>query len=206
MKTLDSIRRSVRLQNANRSPGDVTQLLAAWSDGDQKARERLIPLVYGELRRLAHRYLRRERPDHTLQPTALVHETYFKLVNQTEVRWQNRAHFIGLAAQLMRRILVEHARRLHADKRAGASQKVTLDEYLGLSAGQDINLMALDDAVTALADLDPQQSRIVELRFFGGLTVDETAEVLGVSPRTVDREWRMAKAWFQSELARQSKS
>ncbi len=186
------------------TPGDVTQLLAAWSNGDQEARERLIPLVYDELRRLADRYLRRERPDHTLQPTALVHETYLRLVNQTEVRWQNRAHFFGLAAQLMRRILLEHARRHHADKRGGAKHMLTLDESLGLSTGRDINLVALDDTLTALAELDPQQSRIVELRFFGGLTVDETAEVLGVSPRTVDREWRMAKAWFQSELARSS--
>ena len=186
------------------SSHDVTELLINWSQGDKAALDRLMPLVYDELRRRAERYLRQERPDHTLQATALVHEAYLQLVDQRQVRWQNRAHFIGLAAQLMRRILVEHARRHQAGKRGGAAHKLTLDESLGLSTERGVNLVALDEALTALADLDPQQSRIVELRFFGGLTVDETAEVLGVSPRTVDREWRMAKAWFESELARSS--
>jgi len=183
------------------SSHDVTDLLIRWSQGDKAALDDLTPLIYAELRRLAKRYLRQERPDHTLQATALVHEAYLQLVNQRQVRWQNRAHFIGLAAQLMRRILLQHARRRQADKRGGAAHKLTLDESLGLSTERDINLIALDQSLTALEVLDPQQGRIVELRFFGGLTVDETAEVLGVSPRTVDREWRMVKAWMKSRLA-----
>src|SRR5712692_9082391 len=184
------------------SSPDVTALLIDWSQGDTTALNRLMPLMYDELRRRAAHYLRQERSDHTLQATALVHEAYLQLVNQRRVRWQNRAHFIGLAAQLMRRILVEHARRHNASKRGGAQHKLTLDDSLGLSTERDISLVALDESLTALEVLDPQQSRVVELRFFGGLSVDETAEVLGVSPRTVDREWRMVKAWFKSELAR----
>jgi len=158
--------------------------------------------VYDELRRRAASYLRQERPGHTLQATALVHETYLALVNQRRVQWQSRAHFLGLAAQLMRRILVEHARRHQAAKRGGTWYQVTLDDALWLSSEREVNLVALDESLTALHELDPQQSRIVELRFFGGLTVDETAAALGVSPRTVDREWRMAKAWLKGELAR----
>jgi RNA polymerase sigma factor (TIGR02999 family) len=181
---------------------DVTELLLQWSQGDKSAEDRLLPLVYDELRRRAASYLRRERPGHTLQATALVHETYLALVNQRRVHWQNRAHFIGLAAQLMRRILVEHARRHHAAKRGGDKLQVTLDDALELSTERDLDLVALDESLTALHALDPQQSRIVELRFFGGLTVDETAAALGVSARTVDREWRMAKAWLKGDLAR----
>jgi RNA polymerase sigma factor (TIGR02999 family) len=181
---------------------NVTELLIQWSHGDKTAEDRLLPLVYNELRRRAASYLRQERPGHTLQATALVHETYLALVNQRRVQWQNRAHFLGLAAQLMRRILVEHARRHHVAKRGGDKLQVTLDDALGLSTERNFNLVALDESLTALHALDPQQSRIVELRFFGGLTVDETAAALGLSPRTVDSEWRMAKAWLKGELAR----
>jgi RNA polymerase sigma factor (TIGR02999 family) len=181
---------------------DVTELLVRWSHGDKAAEERLMPLVYDELRRRANHYLRRERPDHTLQATALVHETYLELVNQRRVQWQNRAHFLGLAAHLMRRILVEHARHHQAGKRGGGQPKVALDNVMGLSAERDINLVTLDESLTALEALDPQQCRIVMLRFFGGLTVDETAAAIGVSPRTVDRDWRMAKAWLKIRLGR----
>ncbi len=187
-------------QEAKRSPGDVTQLLAAWSNGDQEAQERLIPLVYDELRQLADRYLRRERPDHTLQPTALVHEAYLRLVKQPEVRWQNRAHFFGIAAHVMRQILVNHAVSHRTAKRGGAASKVPLDDAAGLSQERDLDLLALDEALARLATLDPQQSRIVELRFFGGLTIDETADVLAISAATVKREWSTAKAWLHCEM------
>jgi RNA polymerase sigma factor (TIGR02999 family) len=181
-------------------PHDVTRLLVAWRQGDQVAQAHLLPLVYDELRRLAHRYLQRERPDHTLQATALVHEAYLRLIDQRQAQWQNRAHFFGLAAQMMRRILIDHARQHHAAKRGGAEQKLSLDEAVWVSAERTTDLVALDDALTRLAVLDPQQSRIVELRFFGGLTIEETAEVLGVSPATVKRDWSMAKAWLYREL------
>lgn len=179
-----------------RSSKAVTQMLIDWREGNEEVLKELLTLVYDELRQLADRYLRRERPDHTLQATALVHEAYLQLVGQRQVQWQNRAHFIGLAAQLMRRILVEHARRHQAAKRGGADAKLTLDESLGFSLQRDVDLVMLDDALTALAELDAQQSHIVELRFFGGLTVEETAEALGMSPRSVYREWHMAKAWL----------
>lgn len=182
------------------SPKDATQMLVDATRGDQAALDQLMPLVYDELRRLANHYLRRERPDHTLQATALVHEVYLQLIDQRQVNWQNRAHFVGLAAQLMRRILVEHARRHQAGKRGGAEPRLSLEEAADWPAAREVNLVALDDALSALAAIDPKQSRIVELRFFGGLTVEETAEVLGVSSRTVKREWRIAKAWFQREL------
>jgi len=182
------------------SSKDVTQMLSDWRQGHPEALDRLMPVVYDELPRLADRYLRGERRDHTLQTTALVHEAYLQLVDQKEAHWRNRAHFLAIAAQLMRRILVEHARSRRAAKRGGPEQKVTLDESLELSTKGDISLAALDDALTALEACDPQQSRIVELRFFGGLTVDETAEALGISPRTVSREWRMARAWLHREL------
>ena len=179
---------------------DVTELLIQWSHGDKAAEDRLLPLVYDELRRRAASYLRQERPGHTLQATALVHETYLALVNQRRVQWQNRAHFLGLAAQLMRRILVEHARRHQSAKRGGARHQVTLDDALGLSTERDVNLVALDESLTALHALDPQQSRIVELRFFGGLTVDETAAALEVSDTTVEGDWRFARAWLHGQL------
>ena len=155
-----------------------------------------------ELRKLAASYLRRERRDHTLQPTALVNEAFLKLVDQRAVRWQNRAHFFGIAAQAMRRILVDHARAHASSKRGGEMRKVPLDEAVQIGGGGDVDLLALDEALTRLAALDPQQSRIVELRFFGGLTMEETAEVMHISPATIGREWRIAKAWLSAELGR----
>jgi len=162
-----------------------------------------MPLVYNELRRLADHYLRQERQDHTLQPTALVHEAYLKLIDQTRVDWQNRAHFFGVAAQVMRRILVDHARRHRASKRGGFQQKLTLDEAIDYSQSRDVDLVALDDALNALARLDARQSRIVELRFFGGLTIEETAEALDIAPATVKVDWSMAKAWLRREISRE---
>jgi RNA polymerase sigma factor (TIGR02999 family) len=181
-------------------PEDITQILQEVSGGNREAPARLMPLVYDELRRLADHYLRRERPDHTLQPTALVHEAYLKLIDQTRVDWQNRAHFFGVAAQLMRRILVDHARRHQASKRGGFRQKLTLDEAVDYSQTRDIDLVRLDEALTALAQFDARQSRVVELRFFGGLTIEETAEALSVSPATVKVDWSMAKAWLRREI------
>ena len=185
------------------APTDVTRRLAEWSRGDQHALAELMPLVYDELRRLADSYLRRERPDHTLQPTALVHEAYLRLVDQT-VELQNRAHFFGVAAQVMRCILVDHARAHQAAKRGGGAHKLSLDEVAELAEGQAVDLIALDDALKALAALDPQQSRVVELRYFGGLTVEEAAEVLGVSPATVKRDWTTARAWLHREISKSS--
>jgi RNA polymerase sigma factor (TIGR02999 family) len=181
-------------------PHNITQLLIAWSNGDKDAFARLMPLVYDELRQLAARYLHRERPAHTLQATALVHEAYLRLVDQSQAQWQNRAHFFGVAAQVMRRLLVDHARRQHAAKRGGVVPKLALDEALQVAGGRAMDVVALDEALTALAALDSQHSRIVELRFFGGLTIEETAEVVGVSPATVKRDWSMAKAWLYREL------
>jgi RNA polymerase sigma factor (TIGR02999 family) len=179
----------------------VTQLLARWSVGDRAALDRLVPAVYGELRRMAARYLRKERPQHTLQPTALVHEAFVKLVDQRDVRWQNRAHFFGVAAQLMRRILVDHARERDAEKRGGGAACVPLSDSLAIAPSDHIDILAVDDALNRLGEIDPDQVRIVELRFFGGLTVEETAEVLGWSPGSVKREWRVAKAWLQREIS-----
>jgi len=180
--------------------GDLTGLLAAWSDGDASSLDRLIPVVYNELRRMAARYLRRERGDHTLQATALVHEAFLKLVDQRHVRWQNRAHFFAIAAQLMRRILVDHARVHLSGKRGGSVTWVSLDEAIAPVKGKDVDVVALDDALSRLAAFDPEQERLVELRFFGGLTIDEAAEVLGTSPATVKREWTLAKAWLHRAL------
>ena len=182
--------------------GDVTHLLRQWSNGQQQAFDRLLPQIHDELRKLAASYLRRERPDHTLQPTALVNEAFLKLVDQRAVKWQNRAHFFGIAAQAMRRILVDHARAHAASKRGGAMRRVPLDEAIALGRVGDVDLLALDEALTRLGAMDPQQSRIVELRFFGGLTMEETAEVMHISPATIGREWRMAKAWLSAELGR----
>jgi RNA polymerase sigma factor (TIGR02999 family) len=177
-------------------------MLVDWSRGDQQALAELMPLVYDELRQIAARYLRREHPGHTLQTTALVHEAYLRLIDQKHVNWQNRAHFFGIAAQMMRRILVDHARGQRTDKRGGGATKLSLDEAIGLAEEREVDLVALDDALTNLAAMDAQQSRIVELRFFGGLTVEEVAEVIGVSPATVKREWSMAKAWLYRELGK----
>lgn len=181
---------------------DVTRLLADWSKGDDQALEQLAPLVYDELRRLAGRYLRRERINHTLQSTALVHEAYLRLIDQSRVQWQNRAHFFGVAAQMIRRILVDHARSHQAAKRGSGVARLTLDEALDASAPRDLDLVALDDALETLARLDPQQSRIIELRYFAGMSIEETSEVLGVSPATVKREWASARAWLYRELSR----
>jgi RNA polymerase sigma factor (TIGR02999 family) len=182
------------------SLGQVTRLLNEWSDGDSAALDELIPIIYDELRSLAARYLRRERIDHTLQPTALVHEAYFRLVDQKEVRWQSRAHFFGIAAQMMRRVLIDHAKSQGREKRGGGRQKVELDQAAELSEEQASEVIALDDALEALARIDPRKGKIVELRYFGGLSVEETAEVLGVSPNTIMRDWAMAKAWLYNEI------
>jgi RNA polymerase sigma factor (TIGR02999 family) len=181
-------------------PGEVTRLLLEWKGGDAAALERLLPLVYAELRRIAARHLRHERPGHTLQPTALVHEAYLRLVSAPELEWRDRAHFFGVAARLMRQILVDHARARQRAKRGGEVRKVSLDEAPEARVTADVDLLALDEALERLAELDPQQSRVVELRYFGGLTIEETAEVVGVSPATVKREWTLAKAWLRREL------
>jgi RNA polymerase sigma factor (TIGR02999 family) len=181
----------------------ITRLLIEWNNGRNGALEDLLPLVYGELRRLAAQRLRRERPDHTLQPTALVHEAYLRLVDQRQVRWQNRAHFYGVAAHVMRRILVDRARARNADKRGAGWERVTLVGDRTPSESRDVDLLALDDALKRLATLDPQQERIVELRYFGGLTLDETAEVIGISTATVKREWAIARAWLRAELSKE---
>ncbi len=186
----------------DRPPADVTRLLQEWSDGQDQALARLVPRIHRELRKLAASYMKRERGDHTLQPTALVNEAFMKLVDQRAVRWQNRAHFFGIAAQAMRRILVDHARAHVAGKRGDGVRQVPLDEAVMIGGAVNIDLLALDEALTRLAALDPQQSRVVELRFFGGLTMEETAEVMHISPATVGREWRMAKAWLFAEISR----
>ena len=180
-------------------PG-VTQLLVAWGDGDESARDRLMPLVYDELHRLAHQHMRRERPGHTLQTSGLVNEAYLRLVDQTQVKWQSRAHFFGIAARLMRQILVDEARRRNYAKRGGGAIQVTLDEAREAAHEQSANVMALDDALKSLEQIDSRQSRIIELRFFGGLTIDETAEVLKVSPGTVMRDWTFARAWLRKAM------
>lgn len=185
--------------------GDVTRLLVQWREGREGALDRLLPLVYDELRRLAARQLRRERPDHTLQPTALINELFLLLVRQRAASAENRAHFFALSARLMRRVLVDHARSRGADKRGGGATTVTLDEdtdiVVGAGTGRALEVLAIDEALVRLAALDADQARIVELRFFAGLTVEETALVLDRSPRTVKREWRLAKAWLTRELA-----
>jgi RNA polymerase sigma factor (TIGR02999 family) len=180
---------------------DVTQLLVSWSKGDRRALEELMPLVYGELRRLAGSYLRRERPGHTLQSTAVVHEAFLRLVNQNDVEWQSRAHFYGIAAQMIRRILVDHARSHQAGKRGAGAVRIELDECMAVSPAQGVDLVGLDSALERLAALDERQGRIVELRFFTGLSVEETAEVMGLSPATVKREWSSARAWLFREMS-----
>jgi RNA polymerase sigma factor (TIGR02999 family) len=178
----------------------VTGLLLRWREGDEEARERLMALVYDELRRKAAAYLRRERGGHTLQPTALVHEAYLRLLAQDRVEWQNRAHFLAIAASMMRRVLMDHGRRQKAKKRGGPAARVTLDDRLAPSMPRELDLLALDEALDALAALDEQKARIVELRAFGGLEVEETAAVLGISPATVKRHWAFALAWLQQRL------
>ncbi|HYY57818.1 MAG TPA: sigma-70 family RNA polymerase sigma factor [Pyrinomonadaceae bacterium] len=181
----------------------VTRLLIELTNGNRGAVDALLPLIYDELRSLAANYLRRERPDHTLQPTALVHEAYLRLVDQREVNWQNRAHFFGVAAQMMRRILVDHARAHATEKRGHAVQKLSLNENIDKAVERSAELIALDDALRELSEFDEQKSRIVELRYFGGLSIEETAEVLGVSTVTVNRHWRMARAWLYGQMQKQ---
>jgi len=183
------------------SPKEVTQLLRAWGNGDTAALEKLTPLVYEELHRLARRYMAQERPRHTLQATALVNEAYLRLVDSRKVRWQNRAHFFAVSATLMRRILVDFARQRRYQKRGGQAQQVSLDEALLVARERGADLVALDDALNALAAVDPRKSRVVELRFFGGLSVEEAAEALEVSADTVLRDWKLAKSWLLRELS-----
>ena len=180
---------------------NVTQLLQDWSKGNQQALEELLPLIYDELRHLAHNFLYSERPGHTLQTTALAHEAYLKLIDQKRVDWQNRAHFFAIAAQAMRRILIDSARRRAAQKRGSAGEKVSLAEVSDISTDSHTDLLALDEALNRLAAMDPDQSRIIELRYFGGLTIEETAEVMKTSPATVKRDWQMARAWLHQELS-----
>jgi len=181
------------------SSQDVSQLLVAWGNGDQAAFDSLCPLVYAELHRLAHKHMNRERPGHTLQTSALVNEAYLRLADQN-VHWQNRSHFFAIAVQIMRRILVDHVRSLQYQKRGGNAQRVPLDEAMTVSEERAADVIALDDALKSLAEVDPRKSQIVELRFFGGLSIDETAELLAVSPGTVMRDWTLAKAWLRRAI------
>jgi RNA polymerase sigma factor (TIGR02999 family) len=183
-------------------PNEVTQLLINWSNGDQAALDELIPLVHGELRRLARHYMARESPGHTLQTSALINEAYIRLVDQQDMPWQNRGHFFGVAAQVMRHVLIDHARRHRYAKRGGGARKVPLDEAVIVNDKRSEELVALDDALKVLATLDLRKSQIIELRFFGGLSIEETAEVLNISTITVTREWRSAKAWLRREMNR----
>ena len=186
------------------SSGDITALLGQWQGGSQSALDQLTPLVYRELRRLAQSYLRRERPGHTLQGTALVHEAYLRLVDQRQVQWRDRSHFFALSAELIRRILVDHARSKMAEKRGGDQVKFSLEEGMDAPVPGDLDLIALDDALQVLARTDFQQSRIVELRYFAGLSIEETADVLHISPATVKRDWVVAKAFLKREMLRRS--
>ena len=185
---------------AAHSPQDVTQLLKAWSSGEQEALEQLIPLVYHELHRLAHRYMGREHGAHTLQSTALVHEAYVRLIHLKDMNWQNRAHFFGVSAQLMRRILVDYARARRYSKRGGEWRQVPLNEAVALFRDRQTDIVALDDALRTLEGIDARKSRVVEMRFFGGLSIKEVAEVLSVSQETVLRDWRLAKVWLLRQL------
>ena len=182
---------------------DITRLLIAWSDGRREALDDLMPIVYAHLRRLAGGYMRREPAGHPLQPTALVHEAYVRLIDQKQVKWRNRAHFFGVAAGMMRRILVDNARRRRAEKRGGGWERVTLSGDEVAANGQaELDVLSLHEALERLAEFDSQQERIVELRYFGGLTIEETSEVVGISPATVVREWTIAKAWLRADLSR----
>ena len=191
---------------AHEPPSQVTKLLQGWRGGDRNDLEALLPLVYDELRRLAHYHLRNERPGHTLQTTALVHEAYFRLVGQDLPEWESRAHFFAIAAQLMRQILVDYARRRRASKRGSGVCMLTLDDALALSRRKDVDVIALDDALNTLAERDPRQSRVVELRFFAGLSLEETSEVMGIATATVQRDWTMARAWLHREISRRETS
>lgn len=177
----------------------ITQLLIDWSNGDPAALDNLMPVVYDELRKLANAYLKRERPGHTLQPTALINEAYMRLVDQT-ASYKNRTHFFSIAARLMRQILVDHARARYAARRGGEHQNLPLEDMVNLAQDKPYDLVALDDALRGLEVMDPQQSRIVELRYFGGLTIEETAEILGISHATVEREWNLARCWLRTQI------
>jgi RNA polymerase sigma-70 factor (ECF subfamily) len=187
----------MRLGQLEAAPEGITQLLINWRNGDNAALDQLMPLVYEELRRLARGFMRKERRDHTLQTSALINEAYLRLVDQDETNWQNRAHFLAVAAQIMRHILIDHARGYRYEKRGAGAQRVGLDEAMVFSEERAAELVALDEALTSLATVDPRKSRIIELRFFGGLNIDETAEVMELSPTTVQREWRAARAWLR---------
>ncbi len=187
-------------------PQNVTQLLIGWGQGDKEALDKLVPIVYDELRRQAARYLRHERAGHTLQTTALIHEAYLRLIDQKNVHWQNRAQFFGIAAQLMRRILVDHARTRKRAKRGGSDIRVPFEDAVAIASAPELDVVALDEALKRLAEIDEQQGKIVELRFFSGLTVEETAEELGISPATVKRDWSMAKAWLHREISNDEQS
>jgi RNA polymerase sigma factor (TIGR02999 family) len=182
-------------------PQEISQLLVSWSNGDEAALEQLVPLVYPELRKLARRYMRKENPGHTLQTSALINEAYLRLVDQQHVQWQDRGHFFAVATQVMRHILIDHARKYRYSKRGSGAQRVPLDEVVVIGQERAVDLLALDDALTSLAKIDERKSKIVELRFFGGLSVEETAEVMKVSSVTVMREWRIAKAWLHREIS-----
>ena len=184
------------------APNRVTELLQGWRAGDRKALDALLPLVYDELRRLAHHQLRNERPDHTLRSTALVHEAYFRLVGQDFPQWEGRSHFFAVAAQLMRQILVDYARRHRASKRGSGACMLTLDDAVALPRRKDLDIVALDDALNTLAEIDPRQSRVVELRFFAGLSLVETSAVMGIATATVQRDWTAARAWLHREISR----
>ena len=183
-------------------PNEVTLLLQGWRNGDRKALDTLLPLVYKELRRLAHFQLQRERPDHTLQSAALVHEAYLRLIGLNSPQWESRTHFFAIAAQLMRQILVDYARRHGAAKRGGGTHKLCLEDAAALGRQNDVDVVSVDDALTALAKIDPRQSRIVELRFFAGLSLQEISEVLEIAPATVQRDWMAARAWLHREISR----
>jgi RNA polymerase sigma factor (TIGR02999 family) len=191
-------------QNPDQARHEITGRLLAWNSGDADALEDVINAVYKELRRMADRYLRHEPTGHSLQPTALVHEAYLRLIDQTQVTWQNRAHFFGVAAQMMRRILVDHARTKHREKRGGNERTFSLEEVLEIGKGRTADLVSLDEAMDKLAEIDERKSRVVEMRFFGGLSVDETAEALNVSPQTILRDWKLAKAWLYQQLRSES--
>jgi RNA polymerase sigma-70 factor, ECF subfamily len=188
-------------RDATLSPHEITQLLEDWSNGNQAALDKLYPLVYDELRRMARRYMNRERKDHTLQTTALINEAYLRLVEQRHVHWQNRAHFFAISAQIMRRILIDHARRYNYAKRGAGAQKISLDETAVAARDRAAELLSLDEALHRLAEIDQRRSRVVELRFFGGLDNDEIAAVLKISPNTVTRDWNLARAWLYQELS-----
>ena len=191
---------------AHEAPSRVTKLLQGWRAGDREALDALLPLVYEELRRLAHHHLRNERPDHTLQSTALVHEAYFRLVGQDFPQWESRTHFFAIAAQLMRQILVDYARRHRASKRGSGACMLTRDDAVALPRRKDVDVVALDEALNTLAEVDPRQSRVVELRFFAGLSLEETSEVMGIATATVQRDWTAARAWLHREISRRPRT